>query len=173
VNEHSIRVATLNDAAAVEALLQVCYPPLMERAYDMRVLAQALSVMTTANPMLLSSGTFYLAGTIDGSVIGCGGWTPGRPDTGHIEQHVGHLRHFGTHPAWIKRGIGKAIFQRCVVSGGTAGITTFEVYSSLNAEPFYQALGFRPLRHLSLELSPGIVLPTILMRRVLPKDSIF
>lgn len=168
MNEYSIRVATPNDAAAVEALLQVCYPPLMERAYDVGVLAQALTVMTKANLMLLSSGTYYVAGTIDGSIIGCGGWTPAKPDTGHIEQHVGHLRHFGTHPAWINRGIGKAIYQRCEVSAGTAGITTFEVYSSLNAEPFYEALGFRPLRHLSLELSPGIVLPAVLMRCVLP-----
>jgi N-acetylglutamate synthase-like GNAT family acetyltransferase len=169
VNEYSIRIATPGDASAVEALLQVCYPLLMERAYDARVLAQALSVMTKANPKLLSSGTYYVAGTIDGSIIGCGGWTPGRPDTGRIEKHVGHLRHFGTHPAWIKRGIGKAIYQRCEVSAGAAGIRTFDVYSSLNAEPFYQALGFRPLRHLSLELSPGIVLPAVLMRCALPK----
>ncbi|MGC1952071.1 MAG: hypothetical protein WA970_05770 [Gammaproteobacteria bacterium] len=68
--EYLIRVAGPGDAAAVTALLNESYPLLMSQAYDKATFAAALEVMTTANPKLLASGTFYLAESRVGQVVG-------------------------------------------------------------------------------------------------------
>lgn len=68
-----IRVATLYDAEGVSALLAASYPVFMKDAYDADVLKPAIALMTRAQPALLESGTFYVAETDSGQIVGCGG----------------------------------------------------------------------------------------------------
>src|ERR1043165_1946892 len=138
----AVRVASLADDAGVTALLQASYPLLMKPAYDAAMLVPALELMTRANPALLSSGTYYVAQSQEGMLVGCGGWTREQPGDGITNEGIGHIRHFATHPEWVRRGIGRAIYRRCEADARKAGITRFECYSSLNAELFYSALGF-------------------------------
>ena len=163
--DYVIRVATSADAERVGALLEASYPPLMATAYDERALAPALKLMTKANPSLLISGTYYVAESSDNFVVGCGGWTLERPGTAVTEAGLAHIRHFATDPAWTRRGVGRAIYDRCETAARLVGVHTFECYSSLNAEAFYSALGFRRVRELSLELKSDVVLPVVLMSR--------
>lgn len=167
MDDYAVRIAAPADAAAVETLLRVSYPALMASAYEESSLVPALEEMTKANMFLLASGTYYIAEAGDGSVIGCGGWTTARPDNGVIENHVGHLRHFGTHPAWTYRGVGKAIYRLCEASARSAGVNTLECFSSLNAEAFYSTLGFTRLRRVHVRLGPNALLPCVLMRCLL------
>ncbi len=159
-----MRVATLSDAAGVGALLLASYPILLESAYDEARLAPALELMTRANPALLASGTFYVAESQGGLVVGCGGWTLERPGGNAVEATLGHIRHFGTHPEWTRQGIGRAIYRLCEADARSAGIASFECDASLNAEKFYSALGFESIRRRDVELSAGVFLPGVLMR---------
>lgn len=165
MDQEKIRVATPDDAAAVGELLASSYPVLMASAYEEKALAPALELMTRANPVLLSSGRFYVAATPAGLLVGCGGWSLEQPGTGTLEAGVGHLRHFATHPAWVGRGVGRAIYRSCEVAALSAGVLALECYSSLNAVPFYAALGFGRVRDVAVELRPGVVLPSVVMRR--------
>jgi N-acetylglutamate synthase-like GNAT family acetyltransferase len=164
-SEYEIRVAGLEDAAAVDRLLQESYPKLMASSYDEELLAPALAVMTRANPSLLGSGTYYVAELSTGMLVGCGGWTRERPGAGTVEAHVGHVRHFAVHPGWTRRGIGRAIYGLCERAARAVGATAFECYSSLNAEEFYRALDFKRIREIDLELQPRVTLRAVLMRR--------
>ncbi len=159
-----MRVSTLGDVKGVGALLQASYPILMESAYDEVLLAPALKLMTRPNPALLASGTFYLAEARDGLVVGCGGWTLERPGGDVVEAGLAHIRHFGTHPNWTHRGIGRAIYRLCEANAQSAGITSFECDASLNAEGFYSALGFESIRRMDCALSSSVALPGVLMR---------
>ncbi len=161
----TIRAARATDAAAVTALLERSYPVLMAPAYEPSVLAAALPTMTRANPALLASGTFYLAEAPGDGLVGCGGWTPERPGSGDASPALGHVRHFATHPDRTGRGIGRAVFDRCRAAAGAAGIVHLECYASLNAEPFYRALGFSTLRQADIVLAEGVRLPVVVMRR--------
>jgi len=165
--DYEVRVARLEDAAAVDRLLQVSYPKLMASSYDKELLAPALKLMTKANASLLGSGTYYVAELPTGLVVGCGGWTLERPGTGTVGPHVGHVRHFATHPDWTRRGVGRAIYHLCESAARSAGVIALECYSSLNAEKFYSALGFEHIREIDIELKPSVVLRAMLMRREL------
>jgi GNAT superfamily N-acetyltransferase len=156
----AVRVAGPEDAAAVEATLRASYPTLMAPGYPADIFARALPPMVRANPALLRSGAYYLAEAADGPVAGCGGWSlvrPGAPDA-PIDPTLGHVRHFATHPAWVRRGVGRALFDRCVADAQGAGVRRFECYSSLGAEPFYAAL-----EPVTIVLQPGITLPSVRM----------
>ena len=158
-----VRVSVPDDSALVSSLLRESYPVLMRSAYDANLLERALPRMTLAQPDLLASGSYYVAEAPDGKIIGCGGWTKERPGTNEISAKVGHIRHFGVHPNWTRRGVGKALYTRCEQDARHAGITTLECYSSLNGEAFYSALGFRRIAHIEVDLFGGLCFPSVHM----------
>ena len=162
--DYEVRVARLEDAAGVDTLLQASYPRLMASSYEAESLAPALKLMTKANPALLRSGTYYVAELPTALAVGCGGWTLERPGTATVEPHLGHIRHFATHPDWTGRGIGRAIYRLCESTARSAGVRVFECYSSLNAEKFYSALGFERIREIDIEFRPNVLLRAVLMR---------
>ncbi len=165
--DFTIRVAVPADEASITALLEVSYAALMPQSYGAEVLTAALPLMGRANPALLTSGTYYLATIDDRQVVGCGGWTLQRPGTGETEPHLAHIRHFGTHPDWLGQGIGRAIYDRCERDAMAAGARRFECYASLNAEGFYAALGFLPVRKHDLPMGPAVKLTALLMERAI------
>ena len=160
--DYRLAVTTPSDARAVTSLLKASYGSLMPASYDAAVLDLALPLMTEASATLLASGTYYVA--LDkGLAIGSGGWTKERPGTEDVQPELAHIRHFATHPEWLGMGVGRSIYAECEKAAGAAGIKRFECYSSLNAERFYAALGFRAIRHMDVNMGPGISFPTILM----------
>ncbi len=161
----TVRVAMREDEAAVSALLAASYPVLMRADYDAAILAAALPRITRANPALLSSGSYYLAEIEGGAIVGCGGWTRERPGDGEVVPGLGHIRHFATHPDWVRRGVGCAIYRRCEAAARGAGLRRLQCYASLNGERFYAALGFRAVREIAVPMGRDLRFPSILMER--------
>ncbi len=85
---YEVRVSTIDDSTPVTSLLRASYPKLMRSAYDPVLLEKALPRMTTAQPGLLESDSYYVAESAVGEIIGCGGWTRERPGTTEIEEDV-------------------------------------------------------------------------------------
>ncbi len=161
----ALRPAIPADADGVSALMQASCPTLMAPAYDAEVLAAALPLMTTANRKLLGSGTYYVVQATDGEIIGAGGWTHDRPGTGELTPGLAHIRHFATHPDHTGKGIGRTIYDQCQSAARAEGITQLECYASLNAEPFYAALGFERVRPVAVPMGPDLAFPSVLMHR--------
>lgn len=173
----TIRLAGLEDAEAVSGLLRASYPPLMAAGYPADVLERALPAMMKANPLLLRSGTYHLAVTADGAadsaIVGCGGWTrePPGPPCQPVDPKVGHIRHFATHPGYLRRGVGSALLGRCIEEAGVAGVRRLECLSSLVAERFYASAGFSPVGRRSVILAPGVQFDSIVMALDLPPTA--
>jgi GNAT superfamily N-acetyltransferase len=161
---YSLRAATPDDSAAVSALLEASYPPLLAPDYDPRLLAAALPLMTRANPRLLASRTYYVAETGGDAVVGCGGWTVEAPGGGESRPGIGHIRHFAIHPEWTRRGIGRALLDRCIEEARTQGIVNLECFSTLTAEAFYRSAGFVTVGPINVPMSPTVALPSVHMR---------
>jgi N-acetylglutamate synthase-like GNAT family acetyltransferase len=149
----------------VREILDASYPVLMRPSYDEDVLVAAFPTMTRANKTLLRRGTYHLAESKDQLIVGCGGWSLKRPRTGELEPGLDHVRHFATHPDWLGRGIGRAIYEMSEQEARAASVEQFEVYSSLNAEGFYAAMGFSPVRTFEMPLYQDLTIPAVLMAR--------
>jgi GNAT superfamily N-acetyltransferase len=160
---YSIRVASPTDSASVAALLATSYGVLLATRYDSDILRRALPHLSKANPTLLLSGTYYVAEWESGNLAGCGGWTAAAPGSGEIIEGQAHIRHFATHPAWIRRGIGAALLARCLRDARRVGVRKLLCLSTLNAEPFYRASGFDTIAPVDVPMGPGLRFPGLLM----------
>lgn len=162
-----LRVATLEDCDAVTAVLGPSYAALMAGAYPPDLLARTLPAIGRANPALLQSGRYYLVESETGEPAGCGGWSPDPPGRTDGDRDRAHIRHFATHPAWIRRGVGRLLYERCAADARAAGFTRFEAWASLNGESFYAAMGFRPLGRIETSMPGGVLFPAIRMERAI------
>lgn len=158
------RIATLADADPVTAVLEASYTALLAGHYDAALLVRALPAMTRANPRLLGSGKYYVAEVDDHLVVACGGWSFERPGTGELVDGLAHVRHFGTHPQWVGRGIARAILSRCINDAAAQGVQVMETYSTFAAVNFYRALGFDGADPIGVPMAPGVTFPSVLMK---------
>ncbi len=160
----AVRPSTQADRDEASRVLASSYAALLQDWYTPELLAVALPKMTTAQDALLTSGTWYLA-ELDGQVAGVGGWTWERPGTGELEPELGHLRHFGTDPTFARRGVARALIERCFQDGAAAGVKRWECYSTLAAERFYAAFSFRSVAAFDVQMGGGVVFPSVRMIR--------
>jgi GNAT superfamily N-acetyltransferase len=157
-----VRAATMEDEHAVTEVLAASYTELLAGHYRPDILAAALPLMTKANPKLLACGTYYVAEMDDGRVAAVGGWTRERPGAGGVTEGEAHLRHIGTHPDFIGRGIGRAIVRRCLDEAKGFGVVRMWCDSTLQAEGFYRALGFRTVEGIEIKFG-GVMMPNVRM----------
>jgi GNAT superfamily N-acetyltransferase len=162
-----LRVATPDDFEAVASVLGPSYTRLMAAAYPPDLLDPVLPAITRANPELLSSGRYYLVEAETGEPAGCGGWSRNPPGRTEGEPLRAHIRHFATHPAWTRRGVGRLLYRRCAADARAAGFTLFEAWASLNGESFYASLGFRRLEAIQTSMPGGHLFPAIRMERAI------
>lgn len=162
----TVRPATREDLGAIDALLSRSYPALLKRDYLPSVLVTAIPLISRANPALVSSGTYFVA-EAGGEILGAGGWTPDAPPGGTSQKRIGHIRHVVTDHRQIRKGLGRKLMAHIVSDAASAGIKQLECFSTLTAEPFYVACGFRTLGPMSVTLRKGIDFPAVHMRRFL------
>jgi GNAT superfamily N-acetyltransferase len=160
----SARISHSNDSDGVTELLQASYSSLFGPAYSTDVLCQALPVIARANPRLLGSGAFFVAEADHGQIVGCGGWSLDYPGTEEVAG-TGHVRHFATHPDWLRRGVGRALLSKTMSQATDRGIRALECQSSLVAVEFYRSQGFSVVNQSALHLVSGVVIPSVRMRR--------
>jgi GNAT superfamily N-acetyltransferase len=163
----TIRAATPDDHDMLSSVIAASYATLDDGSYEPEVLARAMPLMAKANPALLASRTYYVA-LADGEPAGCGGWTFEKPGAGKREDGVAHIRHFATHPAHLRKGIARALLDRCLAEAAAAGARIMKSQSTLPAETFYASAGFRRIRLIEVEFAPGVLIPAVEMERPLP-----
>jgi GNAT superfamily N-acetyltransferase len=161
-----VRTATPNDRELLSKLIAASYGELARGPYDPGTLAAALPSMSRANPKLLASGTYYVA-EIGGTAVGCGGWTMAKPGSDESVDGVGHIRHFATHPAHVRKGVGRLPLDVCLAEARDAGIRTMMCQSTLPAEPFYAGASFRRIGLIEVKMGLGVLLPAVEMQRSL------
>lgn len=155
----------MRGTAQVTALLEASYSTLFSRDYAPEVLARALPLITRANADLLSSGQFYVVEVSDGRLVGCGGWSREMPGTSATAPGLAHIRHFATHPAWLRKGVASRVFERCLEDAKAQITRRFHCFSSLPAVGFYRAMGFQNLRELDLRLTSEVSITAVIMER--------
>lgn len=164
----TIRLATIADEDAINTMLAASYPNLLAASYERELLDRVLPLISRASPALLRSGTYYVATTSDGRLVGCGGWTREKPGSSAVTAGEGHVRHFATHKDAVRRGVAARILARCVSDASALGLGKLQVQSTLNAERFYRAAGFHSIATTVLALRPDLQFPIVVMERELP-----
>lgn len=163
----TIRPTTAEDLAAIDDLLAASYPTLLKRDYAPSVLVTALPLISRANPVLLRSGSYFMAEDGTGRALAAGGWSRGAPQGGVGIPEIGHVRHVATHPDHLRKGLAQAILTHVLADALAAGVERMICQSTRTALPFYKAMGFRARGEIVIALRPGITFPAVEMERAL------
>lgn len=164
--EITVRQAVPADREMLEQLITACYSAIYPGWYDAELLSEALPEMLRIDQRLLASGR-YFAAMVGGRLAGCGGWSTFAPSSGSAAPASGHVRHFATHPDFMRMGVGAAILERCIGDARAAGVGELQCFSSMPGEAFYARHGFRRIGEATIMLGDSIPFPAILMKRSL------
>jgi N-acetylglutamate synthase-like GNAT family acetyltransferase len=172
-----IRIATIQDVPALEALISNSVRHLSRGYYNEQQIESALVNIFGVDTQLIADET-YLVAEIAGQIVGCGGWSKRKTLFGGDQTKSGEdplldpgveparIRAFFVHPDWARKGIGTRILEACEEAARKAGFAELELVATLPGEPFYSVYGYEVLERIAIPLPGEQLLPGARMRKV-------
>jgi GNAT superfamily N-acetyltransferase len=171
-----MRVARLDDAPGIADLMRASVLELFPRFYDERQTASAAVHIAHIDLQLIEDGTYYVE-EADGEIVACGGWSrrnklfSGRGDS----EDDARLLDPATEPArvramfvrsdWTRRGLGRAILERCERDAAAEGFRSLVLGATLPGELLYRAFGFAEDDRFQVEMPDGVSVECVAMSR--------
>jgi GNAT superfamily N-acetyltransferase len=172
------RVAEVADAEEIRALMDASIRSLFPAFYGRERTPSAARYIGELDLALIEDGTYYVH-EAGGEIVACGGWSRrNRLYTGSGDAvDDGRLLDPATEPArvramfvradWTRRGLGRAILERCERDARAEGFTTLALMATLPGEQLYRAHGFRETSRTMVRLPDGTELEGVAMERAL------
>lgn len=174
----TIRVARASDIPEIEALIPISVRGLQTAHYSSEQMDAAIGPVFGVDRQLVDDGTYFVAVTGQGNVVGCGGWSRRRSTCGassartepdpEIDPRVDapRIRAFFVHPDWARRGIGRALLLACEKALLRAGFRRAQIAATLTGEALYAAMGYHVTGRFDIPLANGLPLPCVNMAKV-------
>lgn len=172
----SLRLAREEDIPALEVLIPLSVRGLQAAYYSAEQMDAAIGPVFGVDRQLIRDGTYFVV-EHNGAIVGCGGWSrrravyggdrerPGEDASLDPAQDPARIRAFFVHPAWARRGVGRAILEACEDALRAAGFREAVMVATLAGEPFYAAFGYAVTERLDLPISPALTLPGVKMSK--------
>lgn len=174
-----IRTARLEDRPAIGELIAASARGLSRGNYDDRQVESALATgVFGVDSEMIADGT-YLVVEDRGRIVGCGGWSRrrtlfgGDAFAGRESERLdpardpARIRAFFVHPDWARRGIGRAILERCEGEARAAGFRCLEMMATLPGLAFYRASGYAVDENVEYEMEDGVSIDFVRMSKPL------
>ena len=162
------RLAADADAGEIQALMHASIRALFPRFYDPRHTESAARYIGELDLALIEDGTYYVH-EAGGEIVACGGWSRrNRLYTGSgqaADDGPARVRAMFVRDDWTRRGLGRAILERCERDARADGFTTLALMATLPGEPLYRAYGFRETDRVMVRLPDGTELDGVAMER--------
>lgn len=176
LDEPVLRVATLDDEAAVDALMKASAAALFPRFYDEHQAASAVRYVAQVDRLLLADGTYY-ALEAGSELVACGGWSrrdrlytgsdDSEGDTRVLDpsREPARVRAMFVRADWTRRGLGRRILEECETAARREGFQKLTLLSTMSGLPLYLAYGFQPLEEVEVTMPDGVTIPGVSMEK--------
>jgi GNAT superfamily N-acetyltransferase len=173
-----IRKAAMEEREAIRQLIADSARHLSREHYNNLQIETAIATVFGVDTDLIEDGT-YLVAESDGELVGCGGWSKRKTlfggdqytsrDAGYLdpESEPAKIRAFFIHPAHARKGIARAILSHCETEARANGFRALELMATLPGIEFYKSCGFKETGNFDLELTKGVKLELVPMRKEL------
>jgi len=180
--DYSIRPATLADRSEIQRLIAESARGLSREYYDDAQIEGAIASVFGVDTTLIDDGTYFVVESAEG-LIGCGGWSRRRTlfggdqyetrDTSYLEpaSEPAKIRAFFIHPDHARKGVGRALLDRCESEAAAHGFRVLELMSTLPGVKFYQSCGYVEQGDFNLDLHANVKLELVPMRKEIPADE--
>ena len=176
--DHLLRLASLEDQDLLRDLIARSAHGLSQDDYTPAQIEGALRGAFGVDTQLIRDGTYFVA-EADSRIVGCGGWSRRRTLFGgdaHRQRDAGELdprkdaakiRAFFIDPACARRGIGRAILERCEAEARKLGFSRCEMMATLPGLKLYSALGYIPGAPIQHPLGDGLSIEFVPMSKTI------
>jgi GNAT superfamily N-acetyltransferase len=168
------RLAHRADIAAMTTLMEAAIAELQKPFLDAVQIAASRALMGLDSQLIEDQTYFVVEQT--GTLAGCGGWSrratlyggdrsPGR-DAALLDpaKDAARVRAMYTHPACVRRGVGRLILALCEDAARAKGFTRAELVATMAGEPLYRACGYRAVERF-LDDRGGAAVPLLRMSK--------
>ena len=174
-----LRLATVADLDALDALMKVAGRDIFPRFYDADQTASAVQFVASVDRQLVEDGTYFACET-GGELVACGGWSKraklytGSGDAEGDDRlldpatDAAHVRAMYTRPDWTRRGLGRRILEACESAARADGFRMLTLGATLPGLPLYQAFGFQETGREDVVMPDGTPLPCVWMEKAIP-----
>ena len=174
--EPGLRIATPDDAAAIDALMKASTRDLFPAFYDERQTASSVQYIAHVDRTLLEDGTYFVL-EVDGDVVACGGWSrrdklfsgsadqEGRDRRLDPASEPARVRAMFVRSDWTRRGLGTRILDACVAAARTEGFRRLSLMATLPGYPLYERFGFREIGRGPITLPDGTEVECVEMEK--------
>jgi GNAT superfamily N-acetyltransferase len=172
----SIRLATLDDADEIDALMKASIRDIFPSFYDAQQTASSMTHIASVDRMLIEDGTYFVIQD-DGEIVACGGWSmrdklytgsgPGGSDARALDPRAepARVRAMFVRADRARRGLGTRILIACEDAARAAGFRTLALMATLPGVKLYERYGFEPIEQTTIRLPDGVTLETVAMRK--------
>jgi GNAT superfamily N-acetyltransferase len=174
--QFQLRKAIHADRPALQILIARSARELGGQDYRPEQIEGALRGAFGVDTQLIDDGTYFVVEG-DGRLVGCGGWSRRRTLFGgdaHAERDgqelnpatdAAKIRAFFVDPDYARRGIGKALLERCESEARAHGFTRFELMGTLPGVRLYRALGYVGTEQVEYPVAPGTSIEFVPMHK--------
>ena len=174
--EYSIRHASRADREAIQRLIAESARGLSREYYNEAQIEAAIATVFGVDTDLIADGTYFVVESA-GELIGCGGWSRRRTlfggdqyasrDASYLDpsSEPAKIRAFFIHPDQARKGIGRALLDRCESEAVAHGFCATELMATLPGVKFYQSCGYVEQGDYEIELVEGVKLELVPMRK--------
>jgi GNAT superfamily N-acetyltransferase len=176
--EPTLRIATIDDEAGVQALMTASAAVLFPRCYDERESASAVRYVADVDRALLADGTYYVI-EADGELVACGGWSrrdrlyTGSGDAAGDDRLLdpatepARIRAMFVRADWTRRGLGRRILEECEGAARAEGFRRLALGSTVAGLGLYEAYGFERIDELEVTLPDGVKVAAVAMEKTI------
>ena len=170
------RLARRDDVTALTSLMEAAIATLQKPFLDDVQISASRAIMGL-DTQLIDDRTYFVVEQA-GALAGCGGWSrratlyggdrsPGR-DAALLDpaRDAARVRAMYTHPAFVRRGVGRLILALCEEAARAEGFTRAGLVATLAGEPLYRACGYLAIERLA-DARGGAAVPLLRMSKPL------
>ena len=171
-----LRLARLDEADAIDALMKASTTGLFPHFYDARQTAAAVRHIASVDRTLIQDGTYFVIGA-DGELVACGGWSrrdklytgsgEGAGDARLLDPATepARVRAMFVHPDWTRRGLGTRILEACQAAAKAEGFGVLALVATLPGLPLYERFGFVVTERVEVRMPDGTAIACAAMER--------
>lgn len=150
-----LRPAARDECGVLSDLISRSLRGLSGGYYTPEQVEGALRGSCAVDTQLIADGTYFVAVDPESDqIVGCGGWSYrrtlfGGDETDHRDADwlnpdvdAARIRAFFVDPAHARRGIGRALLERCESEARARGFSRFQLMSTLPGVPLYARFGY-------------------------------